>query len=132
MAARYTGWAPTAKGPGARGLFPFSELGYPARMFACHFCGAPVDDPRAVYRDSTCPSCRRDLKVCMNCRHYSPGAHWDCAETIDEQVTDKERRTFCTSFSFRAGAPAAGQAARRTAAAGEARKKLDALFGNGS
>jgi hypothetical protein len=101
-------------------------------MFACHFCGAPVEDPRAVFRDSTCPACRRDLKVCRNCRFYSPGSHWDCAESVEEQVTDKERRTFCTFFSFRPGAPAPGQAARRTGAASDAKKKLDALFGNDS
>lgn len=101
-------------------------------MFACHFCGTAVDDPRAVYRDSTCSSCRRDLKVCTNCRFYSPGAHWDCAESVDEQVTDKERRNFCTFFAFRSGAPSAGQAARRTGAASDAKKKLDALFGNDS
>jgi hypothetical protein len=99
-------------------------------MYACHFCGTAVDDPRAVLRDSTCAACHRDLKVCPNCRFYSPGSHWDCSETIDEQVTDKERRTFCTFFSFRTGGPAAGTAARRTGAASEAKKKLDALFGN--
>ena len=68
---------------------------------ACHFCGAPVENPRDVYRTTTCPSCRRDLRICLNCRFYSPGAQYDCAETVDEQVTDKERANFCTFFAFR-------------------------------
>ena len=96
---------------------------------ACHFCGAPVENPREVYRTSTCPSCRRDLRICLNCRFYSPGAHFDCAETVDEQVSDKERANFCTFFAFRASAgPGAGTGAARGT---DARRKLDKLFGDG-
>ena len=102
---------------------------YSAMGPACHFCGVPVDNPREVYRATTCPSCRRDLRICLNCRFYSPGAHFDCAETVDEQVVDKERATFCTFFTFRAGpAPGAGGAAAKGL---DARRKLDRLFGDG-
>jgi hypothetical protein len=98
-------------------------------MHACTFCGTAVENPREVYRNSTCSRCGKDLKICLNCRFYSPGAHWDCAETIDEPVADKDRSNFCTFFQFsdkgrRApGAPEKGQDA--------ARDKLDRLFGNG-
>jgi predicted RNA-binding Zn-ribbon protein involved in translation (DUF1610 family) len=99
-------------------------------MHACHFCGAAVEDPRAVYRTSACPKCGRDLKICLNCRFYSPGSHWDCSETVDEPVRDKERSNFCTFFSMRdrsaKGAPTGG----RSSTGGEAKKKLDALFGD--
>jgi hypothetical protein len=96
---------------------------------SCHFCGAPVENPRDVYRASTCASCRRDLHICLNCRFYSPGAHHDCSETIDEPVRDKERSNFCTYFVFRAAAgPGAGKAAAKGA---EARRALDKLFGDG-
>lgn len=101
----------------------------PAMGSACHFCGAPVENPRDVYRASTCPACRRDLRICLNCRFYRPGAHYDCAETVDEPVADKERATFCTYFSF-ASSPAAG-AGKAAARGDEARRKLDKLFGNG-
>ena len=100
-------------------------------MHACHFCGAAVENPREVYRTTTCASCGKDLKICLNCRFYSPGAHWDCAESIDELVKDKDRSNFCTFFVFRVSPPTSGQAPRPDAGQ-QARKKLDKLFGNDS
>ena len=112
-------------------------------MYACHSCGKPIDNPREVYRSTACSGCGKDLKVCLNCRFYSPGAHWDCAESIDEQVTDKERANFCTFFVFRDAAPAKNDsratdargsarnsAEANTARSADARRKLDKLFGN--
>jgi len=104
-------------------------------MHACHFCSAAVDNPREVYRSTTCAACGRDLKICLNCRFYSPGAHWDCSESIDEMVRDKDRSNFCTFFSFRDSAPrVSGPGAPKGAApdTGKARRKLDQLFGNDS
>jgi hypothetical protein len=98
---------------------------------ACHFCRTLVENPNEVYRSSTCASCNRDLKICLNCCFYSPGAHWDCAETIDEPVTDKDRANFCTFFRFRA-APLKSSGADKSAEAREkARRKLDQLFNDG-
>jgi hypothetical protein len=100
-------------------------------MYACHFCGTAIENPREVFRSSTCPSCGKDLKICLNCRFYSPGAHWDCSESVDEPVNEKDRSNFCTFFSFRdsqkkaSGSPAPD--ARQ-----QAKKKLDKLFGNDS
>ena len=102
------------------------------RMHACHFCSAPVENPREVYRSSTCPACGKDLKICLNCRFYSPGAHWDCSESIDEMVRDKDRANFCTFFSFRQSAPGSGSKSAAPSDQGQAKRKLDQLFGNGS
>ena len=100
-------------------------------MHACHFCGAAVENPREVYRNTTCSACGKDLKICLNCKFYSPGAHWDCSETIDEPVKDKDRSNFCTFFSFRVSQPQPGQKAGPDARQ-QAKKKLDKLFGNDS
>jgi hypothetical protein len=105
-------------------------LVYPLRMHACHFCAAPVENPREVYRSSTCSACGKDLKICLNCRFYSPGAHWDCSETIDEMVRDKDRANFCTFFSFRQSSP--GPKGTTPPDTGKAKRKLDQLFGNDS
>jgi len=97
-------------------------------MQVCHFCATEIQNPREVYRTTTCTKCGRDLKICLNCRFYSPGAHWDCSESVDEPVHDKERANFCTFFSFRDGphgTPGAGASARQ-----DSRKKLDKLFGD--
>jgi len=100
-------------------------------MHACRFCGTAVDNPREVYRSSTCSSCNKDLKICLNCRFYSPGAHWDCAESVDELVRDKDRANFCTFFVFRAAEPSQPGAPRPDAKQ-QAKRKLDQLFGNDS
>jgi len=94
-------------------------------MCVCHACGAAVDNPREVYRTTTCPRCGKDLKVCLNCKFYSPGAHWDCSETIDELVADKDRGNFCTFFVFGERGAAGGKPD-----ASGAKKKLDQLFGD--
>jgi len=70
-------------------------------MKVCHFCGQELDHNLRVYRNTLCPGCSRELKICLNCRFYSPGAHWDCAESIREPVRDKERSNFCDFFQFR-------------------------------
>jgi len=99
-------------------------------MHACHFCSAPVENPREVFRSSTCSACGKDLKICLNCRFYSRGAHWDCTESIDEPVREKDRANFCTFFSFRDTAPGTGK--KSGSEPGKAKRKLDQLFGNDS
>ena len=99
-------------------------------MRRCHKCGTPLDEKLEVFRASTCPSCSADLKCCLNCQFYSPGAHWDCHETIDEQVVDKARANFCSWFRFRvAGGSAPGDAARGPGRTGKAQDTFDKLFG---
>ncbi len=95
-------------------------------MYACHYCGADVGNPREIFRNSTCSGCGKDLKICLNCRFYAPGAHWDCNETVEELVADKERANFCSYFAF-ADKPSRGRAPN---AADNARNRLDKLFGN--
>jgi hypothetical protein len=40
------------------------------------------------------------MRTCMNCRFYSPGSHWDCAETVSEPVSDKAKNNFCDLFAI--------------------------------
>lgn len=80
-------------------------------MGVCPFCGKEVEGP--VHRGSVCPSCGRELRCCLACRFYSPGAHYDCREDVDEQVCDKERANFCEFFSLGAGPGGASAQERR-------------------
>jgi hypothetical protein len=77
-----------------------------------------------------CEGCGKDLHACLNCRFYKAGARWDCAETIDAPVPDKERRNFCESFQTNPAyhAPTSGRPSAQTAAQ-KARGELDRLFG---
>ena len=52
-----------------------------------------------IHRSSECPLCHADLHSCKGCRFFSSGSHYDCKETIDELVVDKEKSNFCDFFS---------------------------------
>jgi len=69
-------------------------------MPECYNCGNEIDKESGIFRSSLCDSCGQDLKVCLNCEFYSPGIHWDCRETIEEMVADKDRANFCSWFRF--------------------------------
>ena len=66
----------------------------------------------------------RPLRCCKNCEFYAPGAHWDCRETVPEQVVDKERGNFCDYF--RARAVTTGRVATKKQTS--SRADFDALF----
>ena len=112
---------------------------YHGRMRSCHFCGAEVDGSRPVGRSSTCDDCGKDLRICLNCAFYAPGSHWDCRETIDEAVREKDRGNFCAAFSF-ANSAARSEERERSAAGGrhtapgaeKAKKDFETLFGKDS
>ena len=94
----------------------------------CYFCGAEAGAEK-VYRNTLCASCGVDLRICLNCTYYSPGAQWDCRETISEAVRDKERANFCDGFS-----PADSRAQKvrgesQKTKAKDARSDFDKLFG---
>ena len=74
-----------------------SQMGYDD--FMCWKCKEPILDGLEIFRSTTCSHCGTDLHSCMNCRFYEPGSHYDCHETIDELVSDKERSNFCDYFS---------------------------------
>ncbi len=94
----------------------------------CSFCGTEAPEGSKIFRSTLCAGCGRELRICLNCDFYSPGAHWDCRETVGEPVADKERANFCDYFR-----PAAsGPKTKRAAASKEnhARSDFDKLFGN--
>ena len=77
-----------------------------------------------------CESCGKDLHACLNCRFYKFGARWECAETIDERVSEKDRRNHCDWYQTEPGLLVAtsGRSSERSAA-DKARGDLDRLFG---
>jgi hypothetical protein len=74
-------------------------------MRICAHCGKEIDSQLEIMRSSSCLECGADLKTCTNCTFYSPGAHWDCHETISEPVREKGRSNFCDFFRFKDSAP---------------------------
>lgn len=94
-------------------------------MGYCYNCGTEIEPP--VYRSTICPSCSKDVKVCLNCRFYSPGSHWDCRETIPEAVKEKDRANFCGYFQF-SDNPPGKTGNNKNGKEKEARKAFDDLF----
>jgi len=96
-------------------------------MAYCYFCGSVLPETLEIGRSTACPSCGKDVKICLNCTFYAPGAHWDCRETISEPVREKERANFCDFFSP-STKPRKPQA---NGSATKAKKQFNSLFGNG-
>ncbi|MDR1785090.1 MAG: hypothetical protein LBR23_01305 [Spirochaetaceae bacterium] len=94
----------------------------------CWKCGTAGDFPPPVSRSEVCPRCGADIRSCRNCTFFLPGAHYDCKETVDEPVADKERANFCGFFSYD---PLAGKGAAQAGLLGKAEKAasdFNALF----
>jgi hypothetical protein len=93
----------------------------------CYFCGNEFLEK--VYKNTECPVCGKDLKICLNCKFYEPGAHWDCRETISEGVKEKDRANFCDYFVYQfrgKGAPPKEEERRS-----KARNDFNSLFNDG-
>ncbi|MBP3709008.1 MAG: hypothetical protein J6I73_01155 [Treponema sp.] len=88
----------------------------------CWRCGKQAGASEKIVRTTTCTLCGADLHCCRGCAFYSPGAHYDCRETVEELVKDKERANFCDSFSPQKKSALDGNTA--------AREKAKAAFNN--
>lgn len=92
----------------------------------CKKCGKPVLVTE-IFRTTTCPDCGADLHSCVNCKFYSVNSHFDCRETIQEPVVDKERANFCDFYSLN---PVPFKTDDRQARAkAQAKAQAQALFG---
>lgn len=67
----------------------------------CWKCKKNTEQANQITRNSECPICGFDLHTCLNCKFYDKNSHYECHETIDELVKDKERRNFCENFSLK-------------------------------
>lgn len=97
---------------------------YHAGMPVCYHCGASLPPRETIFRATVCEECGRDVRCCKNCDFYAPGAHWDCRETIQEPVRDKERANFCDHFRPGSQTSQSGTPASNTSG----REKFNKLF----
>ena len=81
-----------------------------------------------VFRTTECPECHAQLHSCKGCKFYAPGNHFDCKETVDDPISDKERANFCDYFSpIMTGSNKGADAKAKSDAAAAA---FNALFGD--
>lgn len=52
-------------------------------------------------RSESCPQCRADLRICLNCRFHDLQAAHQCRERRAEPVAEKDSANFCEYFDFR-------------------------------
>jgi len=69
-------------------------------MKTCHHCGREVKLLAELQRTDGCPFCYSDLKCCLNCRFFDPGAPNQCREPMVEPVVEKAKANFCEFFVF--------------------------------
>ena len=79
-------------------------------------------------RSESCPQCRSDLRVCLNCVSYDVRAAQQCRDRRAEPVFEKHVGNFCEYFEFapRVFVPPAEEKSRESAA----RDQLKKLFGD--
>jgi hypothetical protein len=85
----------------------------------CHACHKEISYDTRILRTETCPWCRADLHVCLNCMHHDPSRYNECKVPTTERVRERDKANHCGDFAFRDGKPgenAAAQAALNKAA----------------
>jgi hypothetical protein len=65
-------------------------------VIRCTRCGNPVGSE--VAHDSQCKRCGVDLRSCVQCQSFDPGARFECRETIAARVSPKDQRNGCELF----------------------------------
>lgn|SRR5574344_1391646 len=96
----------------------------------CWKCGKTISDEEPIPRNAECSFCHTELHSCRNCQFYAPGSHFDCHETVDELVVEKERSNFCEAFKVRRTFDGSDKGNDDGNKAAAAKKAFDALFGN--
>ena len=92
-------------------------------MKVCYSCEKDLDIGDRVGRHEICPYCHRDLRCCLNCELYDPGASNHCREPQSEVIRDRDRSNFCDFFVF-----GDREANERNDKAGKAKEEWELLF----
>ncbi len=94
-------------------------------MKICALCKKEVDIDKYFSRKSSCPHCKGDLHICLNCRFYSVTSHNKCLEPKAEFQRSRDKANFCDYFVFREGPSSTADSGK---ALEDTRKKFDDLF----
>jgi hypothetical protein len=94
----------------------------------CHNCGCEWNLAGQPGRSESCPQCRSDLRVCLNCASYDRSVAHQCRDRRADPVEEKHLGNFCEYFEFvkRVFAKKSADNSREAAA----RDNLKKLFGD--
>jgi hypothetical protein len=106
-------------------------MGYRA-VARCARCGVLVDPQ--ILSKSSCPKCHQDLRSCVQCASFDPGARFECTKPLSVRVSPKDAANECPHFEARTSwerettaAPGPTSSSTPETSAG-ARKAFDDLF----
>jgi len=98
----------------------------------CHHCSRELQLLSELQRTDSCPQCHSDLKCCLNCRFFDPGASNQCREPQAEWCPEKAKANFCEFFEFRETSALGRPGLAGTQSSQDrARSAFDALFRKG-
>jgi hypothetical protein len=66
----------------------------------CWKCGTEYTLSGQPGRSESCPNCRSDLKVCLNCVNYDARVAQQCRDRRAEPVAEKHMANYCEWFEF--------------------------------
>lgn len=93
-----------------------------ASLVSCWSCGHTWEYSPPLGRGEICLNCRRDAKVCLNCKFHDRHVNGECMESQAELVKDKEKSNFCDWFESKS------ESSNQSAV--KASNPLDQLFGS--
>lgn len=96
----------------------------------CWNCGKTTGLDGKIMRSDSCPHCLADMRSCHGCRHYDPTRRFQCRETIESPVGNKEKRNMCDFFLVRDAVKRAGGISASVDSKTERKKRFDDLFEN--
>ena len=97
-------------------------------MRHCWNCGWEYTLSGLPGRSESCPRCKADLRVCLNCVSYDPRVAQQCRDRRADPDFEKALGTFCEYFDFaRRPYVPPGNASPRE---GSARDQLKKLLGD--
>ena len=71
----------------------------PHHHLVCTRCGTIVDSQ--IMSRSKCPKCQVELRSCIQCVNFDPGASFECAIKLTARVSPKDVANECPHFSGR-------------------------------
>ncbi|MEA1981475.1 MAG: hypothetical protein U9N54_10945 [candidate division Zixibacteria bacterium] len=94
----------------------------------CWNCGKPTGITDKVMRSDHCDKCLADLRCCRGCRHFDPTRRFQCKESIEHQVVNKEKSNMCDFYQHREVTKVSGGMKSKISDKDNLKNKFDDLF----
>ena len=94
----------------------------------CWSCGKNTGLEGRISRADSCEACLADMRCCRGCRHFDPTRRFQCRESIEVNIPNKEKSNFCDYFQVRIAFKRKGGVSYQDDTKDERKKGFDDLF----